>query len=509
MNYQGRGAEFEQLSSELRFTSSGDGPIEWMAGAYWQDTKLFAWSSSLRANVRRGQRYNDITEDVEFKALFGTVTFNFMDDKMSIDLGARYSDIEKRMSVISYGATWVFDVQPVSLGVAGPFGCDRGDGFDYCAVDPATARMLLPVAPAASLWTMPYDGPDRRNVPVEWLPSTGVGPVALTVKQFNARGLGGPYIDTPFNDSGVSPQVTIRYRPNDEVSYYFRYAESFKIGGFDTGQTSVPRNIDDLTFDTEDAETYELGVKGTAWDGRFGFDATLFEVEFPNAQVTTASTDPTQTSASVNAGQRVRGLEFSTRWVANENLLLSLAGAFMDGEMTKFPGVGCTDAEAAAAFTDPNAPCQIFDDTGVLQVSPIDPVEAFDDFTFVIDRTGADAPRTPDWKFVLTADYRVPIANRFEMSFNAKGFVSDGYILDVENFSKTVQYNQHEDLNLMIGFGDIDGRWVVSVFGRNLLEARPSYNAEFDTFPDGLADTEGMGPSSFTTYGVKFTYRLR
>lgn len=53
-NFQGRGENFGQLSSELRFTSSGDGPIEWMAGAYWQKTDLFAWSSSLRANVRRG-----------------------------------------------------------------------------------------------------------------------------------------------------------------------------------------------------------------------------------------------------------------------------------------------------------------------------------------------------------------------------------------------------------------------------------------------------------------------
>ena len=181
----------------------------------------------------------------------------------------------------------------------------------------------------------------------------------------------------------------------------------------------------------------------------------------------------------------------------------------MDGEMTTFPGVGCTDAEAAAAFTDPNAPCQIFDAADVLQVPPIDPVTAFDDFTFVIDRTGADAPRTPDWKFVLTADYRVPIADRFELSFNAKGFVSDGYILDVENFDQVAKFNQHEDLNLTVGFGDIDGTWAVAVFGRNLLEARPSYNAEFDTFPNGLAGTEGIGPSSFTTYGVKFTYSLR
>ncbi len=64
-------------------------------------------------------------------------------------------------------------------------------------------------------------------------------------------------------------------------------------------------------------------------------------------------------------------------------------------------------------------------------------------------------------------------------------------------------------MNLTAGLGDIDGKWRVSVYARNLLEARPTYNAEFDVFPNGLASTEGMGPSSFTTYGVKFEYSLR
>jgi len=456
--------------------------------------------------VRRGQRYNDIFENVEYKSLFGTVTFNFMDDKMSLDLGARYADIDKVMSVISHGATWVFDVEPVSAGVGGGFGCTEDDAIpcDYAMVDPATARITGNVAPGATLWTIHYR--DSRNTPDEWLPSNAQA-VGLTARDFGAAGLGGPYIDEPFTASETNPQVTLRYRPNDNMSIYARYAESFKIGGFDTGQTSVPRSLDALVFESEDAETYELGIKGTAWSGRFGYDATLFELEFPNLQTTTISSDPDQTSESINAGQRVRGLEFSLRMAASENLLLTLSGAFMDGEMTEFPGAGCTDGEIAVALTDANAPCRIFDDD-VLQVPPIDALEALDDFDTFIDRSGSDAPRTPDWKFVLAADYRAPVGSKYELSLSAKGYASDGYILDVEGFSRTVKYNKHEDLNLMVGLGDIDGLWMVSVFARNLLEARPSYNSQFDLFPNGIASTS-LGPSAFTTYGVKFEYSLR
>ncbi len=506
MNIQGRGEDFQQVSSELRFTSVGDGPIEWMAGAYFQDTELFAWSSSLRANVRQGQRYNVITEDVEYKALFGTVTFNFMDDRMSIDIGARYADIDKFMTVVGYGAQWVYDVEPVSLGVGGPAGCTEDDPVpcDYQLVDPATARIFLPVAPGASLWATPFR--QDRDTPDEWLPSNARA-VGLTAPDFNAPRLGGPWQE-PFTAQEIDPQLTVRYRPNDDVFFYFRYAEAFKIGGFDTGQISIPRDIDELTFESENAETYELGVKGTTSNRRFGYEATFFHLEFPNLQTTTLSPDPDQTSASVNAGQRVRGLEFSTRWAASEKLRIVFSGAFMDGKMTFFPGAGCTDAEIAAALTDPNAPCEIFDGD-VRQIPPIDPLDAVDDFDNFIDRSGSQAPRTPDWKFVLTWDYRTPIADRFELFFNAKVYVSDGYILDVESFSEIVKFNKHEDLNLMLGFGDIDGTWVVSLFGRNVLEARPSYNPEFDVYPNGLASTGGMGPSSFATYGVKFTYTMR
>jgi len=310
-NLQARGEEFEQLSSELRFTSSGDGPIEWMVGAYWQDTDLFAWSSSLRANVRRGQRYNEITEDVEYKAVFGTVTFNFWDDKMSLDLGARYADVDKSTTIVGYGATWVFNVEPVSEAPGGPPGCTKDDlpiGFGYCAVDPATARIFLPVDPAAGLWTIHFR--DTRNAPDEWQPSLAQA-VGLTPKDFNAPSIEGPYAES-LSDSNTDPQITLRYRPTDNLSFYARYAEAFKVGGFETGQTSIPDFVD-FQFEPEEAETIELGVKGTAWDGRFGFEATLFELEVTDLQTTTVSTDPNQTSETVNADQRVRGL-FEKCW---------------------------------------------------------------------------------------------------------------------------------------------------------------------------------------------------
>jgi len=520
MNFQGRGEDFQQFSSEIRFRSAPDKTIEWEVGAFFQTTDLTAFSNSLRSNVRQSQRSNIITEEVDFSAIFGNITFN-IGDRFSIDVGGRYQDHDKFATAEGFAASWVFDVcpdnpcdpgltpvdvlfDPVLDGYAGCEGVnDEGDV--YCLVDPATARLFVDVAPGTLLYAMPFR--ETRDVPPQWW-SGNARPVGLTAMDFPVRGPDGrgegPWA-VPFVESGFNPQVTLRFRAGENLTFYARYAESTKIGGFDTGQTSIPRDIDELTFETEDAEQIELGIKGTLMDGRFAFDADIFQLEFPNLQTTALSPDPEQTSASVNAGQRVQGLEFNMRFAATEGLLFGFSGAFMDGEMTEFVGAGCTDAEIFAALSDSSAPCRIFDEDGNLQVPPIDAEEALDDFTAIINRTGTPAPRTPEWKFVLTADYYVPIGANFEFTFNAKGYMSDGYILDVESFDDVVKYDEHEDLNIIIGLRNPDKGWAVSAFARNLLEARPTYFPSKDVFPNGL-ESAHLSPASFTTYGVKFEY---
>lgn len=517
MNFQGRGEAFDQWSTELRATS-GPGRIEWNAGLFYQNTDLDAFSSSLRANVRQSQRYNFITEEVDFAAVFGTVTFNLNDD-FAIDVGGRYQDVDKFATVEGYAGSWVFDVcpedpcdldpavntpsnvvfDPTIDGYSGDAGSVDGDA--YYIVDPSTARLYVPVAPGTTLYAMPFR--ETRDVPVAWMSGNAI-PVGLTAPDYAIRvDRGeGPWAQR-FTEKGFSPQVTLRWKATDTISVYARYAEATKIGGFDTGQTSIPRSVDELTFETEDAEQIELGVKGTLFDSRVRFDAAIFELEFPNLQTTAVSPDPEQTSSSVNAGQRVRGLEWSSQFAVTERFRIGFGGALMEGEMTEFRNSGCTDAEIFAAVGNPNADCEFFNDG--TQFFPTDILDAVDADAAFIDRTGREAPRTPDWKFVLSADYYMPIGSNYELAFNAKGFISDGYILDVESFNRIVKYNRHEDLNVIASLRSLDRSWVLSAFARNILEARPSYNREFDLIPNGLAAVH-LSPSSFRSFGLKFEY---
>jgi outer membrane receptor protein involved in Fe transport len=514
LNYQNRDEDFDQYSSELRFTSTGDGSIEWMAGLFWQKTDLDFVSNSPRVNVRRGLRYNRGGEDVEWKAAFATVTFNMLDDKFSIDLGGRYTDLDKIGFIRGWGAQWVFDVFP----------CDWDEDYTdpNCAqhgravqITADQTEFLLPGADTTNLWAV-TEWQRERRAPSSWIGgrASAVGMTSLDASVRN--GPYGPGRGGDFDTTEFDPQVTLRYRPTENHSLFFRYAESFKAGGFDTGVTSInspcdsplpeicATPYDNFRFEGESATTIELGSKGTLWDGRARYDVTLFETTFEDLQISVATGIPDDPFLNVNAGeQQVTGIEFNFTAAATDNLTLTVGGALMDGEMTDFPNAGCTETELRDADT---GPC-------VSEQESIDLIGS-DDLEGTIDRSGTAAPKTPDWKLVLGLDYETPVSDNLVLSANARGYLSDGFITDVNGFSESLKMNEHEDLNLSLGIGSADGTWQISAYGRNLLEPKEEYNPEFVLEDNGIAGSEGgdggvqMSRSNYRSYGVKFRYNF-
>ena len=104
-------------------------------------------------------------------------------------------------------------------------------------------------------------------------------------------------------------------------------------------------------------------------------------------------------------------------------------------------------------------------------------------------------------------DWETPIFQGYLLRLNAKGYVSDGYLTDTSGFDPTVKMDQHSDLNLTVGIGPQDGPWEVALYGRNLLEAKPTYHPEYDVLDDGIV-SETLSRNNFATYGLKFRYNF-
>lgn len=499
VNYQGRIEDFGQWSSELRFTSPdaghkvGSGNIEWMAGVFHQATTKDHFSSSLRANVRRGQRFNWLTEDAEWTSAFGTITFNFMDDRASVDIGGRLARISKDVYIAGYGAQWIYDVRPCAPSVDDDTGGGNTDPAtcelhpDAYQVDPATARILVPGADMNNLWALNYN--ESRYTPSNWR-SPLASAVGLTAPDMSVRE--GPHADQ-FTVNEFDPQISLRYRVGDNHSLYARWAQAFKAAGYDTGQTSIPESLEEMKFDSEQGETFEIGSKGMLWDGRVRYDVALFRTTFSDLQLSGAApTNSEQSTVSLNAGkQQVTGIEFGVTGAVSERLIVGLQGAVMDSELQDFTGVGCSYAEYVNTSENLNIP-------GIWPCTDLE--------NETTDYSGRQPAGTEDWHFVGTLDYNMPIFGNLELFANAKGYISSGPRLAL------VSYETHGNMNLTFGVGDQKGSWRLSLYGHNLLEPRPVYHRGLDV-PGSRTGLITMGgettsASAFATYGVRFQYFL-
>lgn len=480
-----RDEDLRQLSQEVKIFSADGAEIEWMVGAYWQDNDLDLISDSLEAGVRRTRRFNIAWEEATWKSLFAAVTFNFMDGKASLDVGGRYSDIEKEGFIQGWGATYVFAVEPDGPGSCATYTND--DDELICRVATTTDGQ----AGFTQVWR-------EREIPPAWQ-SPNAQPIGFTALDPDIRRNSGPF-QVPLSQNEFDPQVVFRYRPNEELSLYAKYATAFKAGGYDSAVASLPDDEEGFTFGPEQAEIIEIGAKGEIFDGRARYDVAIFNQEVEDLQLATIVTDlggtgGTNVAVATNAGlQRVRGVEFSIDALLSQNLRARFAGALMDGEMVEYGNAGCTAAEFEVAET---GPC-ITEEESIELVGD-------DELAGTIDRSGSPAPRTPDWKFALKLAYSRPLSDRFMGFADVNISTSDGYISNIEEFDLVQKVGTHTDMNVSIGFGPEDGVWRLSAWGRNLFGVQEEYNPQYDVRSDGIKFND-MSSSMYESYGIAFQY---
>jgi iron complex outermembrane recepter protein len=76
-----------------------------------------------------------------------------------------------------------------------------------------------------------------------------------------------------------SPGITLAYRPADAQTVYARYVRGFHAGGFNT----LVHDPALLSYDSEEAENYEIGGKALLLDRRLELGASIFYLRIDNA----------------------------------------------------------------------------------------------------------------------------------------------------------------------------------------------------------------------------------
>ncbi|MEO7208067.1 MAG: TonB-dependent receptor [Steroidobacteraceae bacterium] len=112
----------------------------------------------------------------------------------------------------------------------------------------------------------------------------------------------------------------------DELIAYVDYRNAFKPAAIDFGPDFTP----DL-LSPETAKSYEAGVKGSAAGGRLTYQTELFWLDFNNLVVATSS------GALANAaGERLKGIEWETRFQFTQDLALAANASYHDARFTQY-----------------------------------------------------------------------------------------------------------------------------------------------------------------------------
>ncbi len=297
-------------------------------------------------------------------------------------------------------------------------------------------------------FSLRYDEDSRENTTLTepLFDSTGIGLVPGTVRE------------ETWDD--LQPKLTLRYRPNDDLTFYGGYSRGFRSGGFNqsgVGEAVLEPGIEDV-FEEQTADTYEVGLKSIFAGGRIFTSFSAYYTDFENAYF--FFFDPGTSTQNLGSIPEVEYMGFELEGNAQFNDYFSA-----------YFGVGYTDSEIKQAA---------------------DPAD-----------NGNQAP--------LVSEYTLNLGGVFRYPLEVFGRNTDGVIrLDYQKIGDTwwdpgnISVRSPVDLvDVRIGL-DVAEDWSLMLWAKNAFDEE--YNAEFSPGPAPGAHFLFKAPPR--RYGLSFVKRF-
>ncbi|MCR5873701.1 TonB-dependent receptor [Phenylobacterium sp. J426] len=326
-------------SHEINISSTDDGPLQWIVGAYYYNEKYSGTGatadfflngpSSLRTpilgaapNPQGLWSLGDYDLTTESKAVFGQVDWQAT-ETLKVTAGLRYTKDEKsgtefRRIVCNSDACYPGLYPALGLGAFGPgTAANWGSLLGNLNALPAVGQALglgNALAPLGGLGNGAMDltdtlAPKSTAGLIEGVtsPSVCTGGVCrqytIGANGIASRKLG----DTSDAWTGT---FGLQWEPDDDTMAYARYSRGYKAFGFSAGGF-----LADPKADEETVNAYEVGLKKNV-GSTLQVNAALFYLDYRNLQApVTVRVGPTNVGQFVNiARSRSSGLEFGTIW---------------------------------------------------------------------------------------------------------------------------------------------------------------------------------------------------
>ncbi len=259
-----------------------------------------------------------------------------------------------------------------------------------------------------------------------------------------------------FKDDNFSPEATLSFRPNSDLTAYVAYKTGYKSGGFGLSVSLIPATIteDAITYDSEKVKGFEIGLKSQLLDRRLTLNLAAYNYKYDNLQVNSFNADTTSFTINNAASARVKGIEAEAQFRVNDVLRMYAAVAYNHARYLDYV-TGCYNTQG-------------FDDgCNVPVANGADGIAGTADDVFGQDLTGAPLSRAPDWAISTGFDATVPLSSDFNFVLAGNARYSDSYS-GVENGNpRGVQPSFWLfDASARL-VSEADG-WNIGVIGRNI-----------------------------------------
>lgn len=492
---------YNTFTQELRLTSNGSGPLEWMVGAYYYNQDLYTDLVTVQGPLLRpfadlltegsiamlegalgvpsgtfladgsGQQRGYFNQDNESVSAFAQVDWH-MTDRLTLTAGLRYTHDKKGMvSDIQiddpFAALNMIDLwAPLFAGqVAQSL---TAQGYPPQVVQALAAQAY---ANADAVKTVSSGGAQTDPLVPTYNPLLG-----LTALQFFPPS---DNVNDSFSDNELSGNLILNYEMSDNVTFYASYSRGFKAGGY--ALDSAATRVGDFLFDKEVTTSYEVGMKARLLDRRMSLDFALFDQDIKGFQeniFTGSSFVPGNVDAAV------QGLEFDGKFQVTPGLLLTGGFTWLwQAEYRNFE----------------NGPCPSYNTDGCTFITTDEGV-----VRPVQDLSGTRLSEVPKLTGNFTATYSAPINDTLEYFVRGELFYKGSQRLSVSIDERQLQ-DAYALVGASIGIGEIEGAWQLQLWARNLLDEEYVLDTFDSTIPGGSLNAYLGDPRTYgLTLRVKF-----
>ncbi|CAH0990677.1 Vitamin B12 transporter BtuB [Sinobacterium norvegicum] len=427
-----RWEDYEQYSQELRLVSPGGEAIDWIAGAYYQQSELdisrrletvdFLQSGPLSTSALYQPDAgvpSVFDQEGESWAVFAQGTWNAT-DALRLTLGLRYNQESKRL--------------------------DKSTDSEGLQVRAGSNPDLLVYSNPANFYSI------------------------ADLRQHNFTGLSR-------EEEKVTFSSNVQWDVSDNTMLYASVSTGFKGGGFDEAYSGAGYEIrlvnpitnapvgdpiagnDSSILEVEDEEVlaYELGAKMSLLDGTAELNLAMFRMEYENLQTSSLVGDVFRVG---NAGEAVsQGVELGGRIMLSERLTVGGAMAYLDAYYEDFEGATCTTPQAMDPANNPG--CLLEDGSNIVSAGQ-QGGQNLSDETLVF---------APEWSASFFAQYVVPVGSSMELINGLDINYSDEYFSSLD-LDPNTKHDATTIINARIALASTEDSWTLALVGKNLTDEK-------------------------------------